>query len=144
MALELPHCQWARQLPHSSHHIPWTFAAQPLHSSSHLFSPFNLASLHSSVNWHSHCTCEVYWSFSLGWLRDYFYSTALAHSPKSRGSGQAKPPLWLLASPVILKSLSRLTPGQSQGFRAKLKPAHHYQETKNGSIRRQLPIQCVS
>ena len=40
--------------------------------------------------------------------------------------GQAKPYFWLLAWLMILPNLSRLKPGQSQGFQAKPRPAHHY------------------
>ena len=29
----------------------------------------NLAGLYGSVNWHSQCTCEVYWSYLLGYLQ---------------------------------------------------------------------------
>jgi len=46
--------------------VPRTLVAQPLHPSSHLYHLSSLTSLHSSVNWHLHCTCEVYWSFVNG------------------------------------------------------------------------------
>jgi len=72
----LPCCHWTTalnchivnepwcQLPH--HHCTLNPVAQPLYPNSHLHDLSNLASLHGSVNWHSHCTCEVYWSFVNG------------------------------------------------------------------------------
>ena len=64
--------------------------------------------------------CEIVHIHQKPWLR-----------PKP---GQAKPDFWLWAQLMISSSPGCLKPGQSQGFQAKLEPAHHYTEPSSNEM----------
>jgi len=85
-----------------------------------LHQTYNLARLHSSVNWHSHCTCEVYW-LALGrcpWMGSAWKSSLkTAKKPRPNWTQTAqdcrRPQPWSSLQSLRILEISRLTKDRS-------------------------------